>query len=31
MTEKANSAAAVPFKAVGVLSWKIRREAIPEN
>ena len=31
VTEKARSAAAVPFKAVGGISWKIRRCAIPEN
>jgi hypothetical protein len=31
MTEKARLAAAVPFKAVGVYSWKIRSAAIPEN
>ena len=31
VTEKARSAAAVPFKVVGVSSWQIRRRAIPEN
>ena len=31
VTEKARSAAAVPFKVVGVCSWQIRNRAIPES
>ena len=31
MTEKARSAAAVPFKAVGGSSWKIRRVITPRT
>ena len=31
MTEKARSAAAVPFKAVGGSSWKIRRVTTPRT
>ena len=31
VTEKARSAAAVPFKVVGVVSRQIRRQAIPES